>query len=715
MNLKDFMGNKKKKSGQKLNKRIREDIVNIFKDNPNSSFNYKQISGFLDITDKAIRKLVFHILLDLTDDDVLVETQRGKFKYSQVRPVFEGKIDIIRRGAGYLITPELDTDIFIPAKYLDRVIHGDTVQAELTSSKAKKKIEGKVVAVIGQTDRRFVGTIEVNRNNGFIILDDPKIDVDLFIPKSKLKNAVTGDKVIARITDWPESAKSPFAEIIEVLGNVESHDVQMKSILAAQGISYEFPEEVLTEANKINFDLTDEEISNRLDLRSVLTFTIDPIDAKDFDDAISLEYLENGNVKIGVHIADVSHYVQPGSAIDKEALERGNSVYLVDRVIPMLPEHLSNGVCSLRPHEEKFAFSAIFEMTDSGSVVSEWFGKTVIDSNRRFTYEEAQEVIETGKGDYAKEILLVDNFAKKLRAERLGRGGLEIMSSEIRFELNDEGFPVAVHKKTSKDANKLVEEFMLLANRRVGQFVGNTKRKTKIPLIYRIHDKPDREKVEQFRVFVSKFGKTFNFKDDHDIAVQMNQLFKEMKDDGNFNMVQQMAIKSMAKAIYDTENIGHYGLGFDYYAHFTSPIRRYADLMVHRILFETLNNTPVKHKDLSDIANHISSTERRAVEAERASKKYFQAQFLNDRIGERFQGFITGITDWGIYVEMYENYCEGMVTLKSMKWDNFQFDEKEYAIVGRRSGETFTVGDEVDVVLTRVSLVKKQIDLEFVD
>lgn len=709
------MAKKKKQSKQKLNVTIRQDIIAIFRENPSAAYNYKQISSFLEVSDKAIRKLIFEVLMDLTHENYLVETQRGKFKYASNRPVYEGKIDMTKRGAGYLISPDLESDLFIPAKYLQGVIHGDTVQAELISSKAKSKPEGKVIAVIGQNERRFVGTLEKTNKHGFLIADDPKIDVDIYIPKSKLERVESGDKVIVKITDWPSSAKSPFGEIVEVLGAPESQDVQMRSILAAQGINFSFPDEVINEADRINITLDEEEIAKRKDFRSTLTFTIDPVDAKDFDDAISIKDLPNGNTEVGVHIADVAHYVKEGSALDKEALDRGNSVYLVDRVIPMLPEHLSNGVCSLRPNEDKFAFSAVFELNKDAEVQNEWFGKTVINSDRRFTYEEAQEIIVAGEGELAKELLLIDGFAKKMRKERLEKGGLEIVSSEIRFELDETGKPIGVYKKTSQDANKLIEEFMLLANKRVGRFIGDTKRKTKIPLIYRVHDKPDLEKVEHFKVFVSKFGQSFTFKNDRDIARQMNRLFESMKDDGNFNMIQQMAIKSMSKAVYDTENIGHYGLGFEYYAHFTSPIRRYADLMVHRILFNTLKGKQKNYSGLSDIAGHISNTERRAVEAERTSKKYFQAEFLKDRIGERFQGFITGITEWGMYVEMYENYCEGMVPLKTMKWDRFEFDEKAYAIVGKRSGETFNIGDQVDVVLTRVSLVKKQIDLELVD
>jgi len=702
------------KNKQKLNKIVRQDIVAVFNTNQKAILNYKQISVMLDITDKALRKLVHEILIDLTQEGFIKETARGKYRLNNNKQVIEGKIDIAKRGVGYVITPDLEEDLFIPHKFMSKVVHGDTVKAEVFRSKGKRKKEGRIIEIVNRDKRRFVGTIEIQKKYAFLTPDDPKIGVDIFIPKGKIKNANSGDKVIGKITDWPNSAKNPFGEIVEVLGANDSNDVQMKAILAAQGIRFSFPDAVIAESNNVDITLSENEISKRRDFRNILTFTIDPVDAKDFDDAISVEFLKNGNFSVGVHIADVAHYVTPGSALDSEAKDRGNSVYLVDRVVPMLPEHLSNGVCSLRPNEEKFTFSAVFELTETGEVMDKWFGKTVINSDRRFTYEEAQTIIETQKGDYAKEILLVDKIAKSLRADRLAKGGLEIVSSEIRFELDENGIPISVYKKTSKDANKLVEEFMLLANKSVGKFIGDTKRKTKIPLIYRIHDKPDREKVEQFRVFVSKFGQDFTFKNDRDISLKMNALFAEMKNDGNFNMIQQMAIKSMAKAIYDTDNIGHYGLGFTYYAHFTSPIRRYADLMVHRILFDVLNSKQTRYSDLEDIAKHISLTERRAVDAERASKKFFQAQYLKDKVGERFTGFITGITDWGIYVEMYENHCEGMIMLKSLPGDRFVFDEKEYAIIGQRTGESYTVGDNVEVILSRVSLVKKQIDLELV-
>jgi ribonuclease R len=707
---------RKKNKKEKFSKKLHNEILAIYTDNSSVSYDYKQIAGFLEITDKALRKLVFEILLDLAAQGILKETERGKFKLVGVNQKFiTGKIDIAKRGVGYVISDELETDLVIPLHSMDRLIHGDKVRAEVLHGRGRKKVEGRIIEVLDRGTRRFVGILDIQKKHAFLVSDDPKMNTDIFIPHEKLKKGKSGEKVIVKITDWPRNAKNPFGEVVEVLGSMDSSDVQMRAILAGNGINFTFPDAVVEESNQISVVLEEEEIKTRTDFRDILTFTIDPIDAKDFDDALSYEKLANGNIRLGVHIADVAHYVKVGSLLDQEAKERGNSVYLVDRVIPMLPEHLSNGVCSLRPNEDKFTFSAVFELTMKGEVVNEWFGKTVICSNRRFTYEEAQAVIETQKGDLVTELLEVDSIAKILRKHRLDLGGLEIVSSEIRFELNEAGLPINVHKKLIKDSNKLIEEYMLLANRSVGKFIGDTKRKIMIPLIYRIHDKPDREKVEQFRVFVSKFGKDFTFKNDKDIAIKMNQLFEEMKEDGNFNMIQQMAIKSMAKAVYDTENIGHYGLGFQYYAHFTSPIRRYADLMVHRILFDVLNKKHPKYPHLQDTALHISITERKAVEAERASKKYFQAQYLKDKIGERFDGFVTGITEWGIYVEMYENFCEGMVMLKSMDDDRYYFDEKEYAVIGQRTGKSYTVGDKVTVEISRVSLIKKQIDLELIN
>ncbi|MEZ4922332.1 MAG: ribonuclease R [Crocinitomicaceae bacterium] len=709
------MGNKKKKQKNKLSHYLKDEILKVFSDNPNKLFNYKQIASLLEISDSEIRKLIYTILNGLAEEGAIKEVQRGKFKGTGSRQgALEGVLDMAKKGFGFVRVEGSQEDIFIDSSNLGRALHGDKVSVQILNKKGRK-LEGKVVSVLDRKDRLIVGTLDVQDHFSFLIPDDPKINVDVFIPKGDLQGGETGYKAIAQITDWPETAKSPFGKVVELLGRPGTNEAEMKGILAINGINFTFPDEVLAEADRISMTLDENEIANRKDFRDVLTITIDPIDAKDFDDALSIEFLDNGLTRVGVHIADVGHYVIEGTALDKEARERGNSVYLVDRVIPMLPEHLSNGVCSLRPNEDKFAFSAVFDLTDDGEVKKEWFGKTVINSNRRFAYEDAQEIIENGKGELAVEILKLDEIAKNLRADRMRHGGLEINASELRFQLDDKGKPVEVFKKIQKDANKLIEEFMLLANRSVGRFLGDVKQKYPEELIFRVHDKPDVEKVQQFAIFVSKFGKSFTFKHDRDIAKNMNLLFDEMRDEAEFNMIQSMAIKSMAKAEYDTENIGHYGLGFEYYAHFTSPIRRYADLTVHRVLLNKLNGSKQRIAGLKDTAEHISQTERKATEAERASKKYFQALYLEDKQGEIFRGFITGLTEWGIYVELEENFCEGMIPLKSLVGDHYYFDENDFVVYGKRSGEEFNLGDRLVVKIKEVSLEKKQIDLELVD
>jgi len=707
----------KRKPNLKSNKKktkLRKSILYFFKEAQNRSYNYKQIASFLNENKSEDRKLIYSILVDLSHEGQLKEMPKGQFKLMKQTQLLKGKIEITRRGAGYVITDE--GDIFIAPKSINRALHGDLVKVHVFHQKNRRNIEGEVVEIVERANKQVVGTIELNEKFAFLIPDNPKIDIDIFIPLSKLNGAKSGYKAIAKLLEWPEKAKNPFGEIIDVLGRPESNDAEMKSILAANNIPFQFPDDVMAEAANISIELDPEEIEKRRDFRNVLTFTIDPVDAKDFDDAISVKYLENEHLEVGIHIADVSHYVLPGSQLDKEAYKRGNSVYLVDRVVPMLPEHLSNGVCSLRPNEEKFTFSAVFELDSKGKVYSEWFGKTVILSDRRFTYEEAQEIIETKKGNYSDTLLDIDKIAKNLRKKRLQNGALEIQSQELRFELNDEGLPINAYKKTTKDSNKLVEEFMLLANRKVGKFVGDlAKRKTLVPFIYRIHDKPDPEKVEVFKVFLKKFDKDFSYNRDSEIASKMNDLFAEMKDEPSFSMIQSMAIRTMAKAIYDTKNIGHYGLGFTYYTHFTSPIRRYADLLVHRVLQDTLLNNNRQYKGLVEAAAHISQTERRAVNAERDSQKFFQAYYVKDRIGEEFQGKITGITDWGMYVEMSELHCEGMIQLKSILSDRFYFDEKAYSVIGTKHGDEYNVGDLVTVKIDKVSLVKKQIDLLLVE
>jgi ribonuclease R len=724
------MSNKRKPNKNKSSKNnsysLKDEVIQLFKDFPDRKLNYKQIANLLHKNTSQFRKQIYTILSELAEQGILKEVSLGKFTVNSSvdtksnskneNDLLIGTIETTKRGSGFVTIEGFDKDVYISEKNRNRSLNGDTVSINLLKGRKGKKQEGEVIEVVDSVNKTIVGTLDVSENYAFLVPDNQKLDVDIFIPKSKLNGAKTGYKALVKITDWPSNAKNPYGEIIEVLGKTGSNDAEMKAILISNNIPIEFPDNVMLEANKVDITLSKDEILKRKDFRNILTFTIDPVDAKDFDDALSIEYLKNGHLKVGIHIADVSHYVTEGSALDKEAYNRGNSTYLVDRVVPMLPEHLSNGVCSLRPNEEKFTFSAVFEIDFNGNVYNEWFGKTVIFSDRRFTYEEAQERIETKKGDLAKEINDLDKIAKILRAERIKNGALEIVSSEVRFDLDDIGNPIGTDKKTSKDANKLVEEFMLLANRKVAQFVGDvTKRKLQIPFIYRIHDKPDPEKLEMFKVFLSKLNIEFDYSNIDKVAPRMNELFEELKDAPELPIVQHMAVRTMAKAVYDTKNIGHYGLGFRYYTHFTSPIRRYADLMVHRILFETINNKNKQHQGLQAMAEHISRTERRSVNAERESIKYFQAYYLKDKIGESHEGVITGITDWGMYVEMLELYCEGMVKLNTIDSDTYYFDQKSYAIIGSNSNEKFNLGDRVIVKIKDVSVARKQIDLELVE
>ena len=691
-------------------------IIKVFERNPEQELTHKEITTLVDARDPAARQLVFDTLNLLVEQKTLKRINHLTFKLAvDSNNFFEGTIQITQRGSGFVVCQGREKDIFIAPQNLSQAMNGDLVKVRVFKQ-GPKRDEGAVVEVKERERVQFVGTLHFRERNILLIPDNSKSGIEIIIAKENLNGAKEGEKVLAKIIAWPKSSSTPYGEIIAVLGMPGSNDTEMLSILYNQGIDPVFPQEVLNEAEFIPIELDEAEIATRRDFRDVLTFTIDPVDARDFDDAISYKKLENGNLEIGVHIADVSHYVRPGMAMDAEALKRSNSVYLVDRVIPMLPEQLSNIACSLRPHEDKYSFSAVFEMDEKGKVYNQWYGKTAIHSNRRFTYEEAQEIIEGKDGDHKEEILIIDKIAKILRNKRLKNGALSIESEEMRFKLNEKGNPAEVIIKTSKDAHKLIEEFMLLANRNVTTFLSKpAKGRDPFPMIYRVHDKPNIEKMGMFAVFIEKFGHKINLNDPAQIAKNLNSLFDEIRGENEFSLIQSMAIRSMAKASYETENIGHYGLAFDYYSHFTSPIRRYADLVVHRILQEELTTKQHRYgSELNDICKRISKNERKAAEAERESTKYFQTLFVSGHIGETFAGTISGIADHGLFVRMDENHCEGMVPMMDIPGDRFYFDQDKFRIIGAKTHKEYNFGDKVHVLIKQVSPRKRQIDLELV-
>jgi ribonuclease R len=714
------------KKDKELRKWLSEEILVVLKKSNKKPLNYKQVASALQINDANVKKTVADVLKTLQSSGLIEEEGHGKYKVKQTGAHVTGVVDMTASGSGYVVVDGSTEDVYINSRNLKTALNGDTVKVFVYARRTGKKPEGEVVEVLSRGKTEFSGIVEVSKNFAFVSPDSNKMGTDIFIPMNALNGAKDGEKVIVRITEYPAGAKNPVGEIVRVLGKPGDNETEINAIMADYGLPMVFPAEVEAEAEDISFDLPKAEIAKRWDFRGVTTFTIDPADAKDFDDALSIEKLDNGNWRIGVHIADVSHYVRPGTLLEKEAYARATSVYLVDRCVPMLPEKLSNGVCSLRPNEDKFTMSAVFEMTDDGEVVNDWFGRTVIHSDRRFSYEEAQDVIETGKGDLVTEIKTFDRLAKIMRAARMKKGALAFDKIEVKFHLDGKGKPTGVYFKESKDSNKLIEEFMLLANRRVAEYVGKRKLdKAKgpiLPFVYRIHDLPDPEKLTSFSDFIGKLGyKKIDASSPTGIAKSLNTLLKNVKGKAEENIVEQLAIRSMAKAVYSIHNIGHYGLAFGHYSHFTSPIRRYPDVMVHRLLMQYMEDdkagkkTKMNEDALEEQCKHSSEMEKLASQAERDSIKYKQVEYMSQSIGRAFDGVITGVTEWGIYVEIEENKCEGMLRLKDMDDDYYVFDEANYCVKGQRHKRKYQLGDKLRIQVRRADLVKKQLDFLLAD
>ena len=707
------MVGKRKKTESRYNKQsLTQQVMEVFAKSPAKTLNYKQIASVLEIKDMGIKRLIVSILYDLVALDQLSEISTGKYKLKAKMGTVEGVVDMTSRGAAYIVSEEITEDIFVSPANVNRALHGDIVKVFLFARKKSKQPEGEIVEIIKRKKTSFVGVIQMSKSFAFLVPIGRNMPHDIFIPLAQLNGAKGGDKAIAQITEWPKKAKNPIGRITDVLGKSGDNDTEMHAILAEFDLPFNFPEHVNDAAEEISDEITKEEIAKRRDFRNVTTFTIDPADAKDFDDALSLQKLENGNWEVGVHIADVTHYVRPGSIIEKEACERATSVYLVDRVVPMLPERLSNGLCSLRPNEEKLTYSAVFEIDEKAEIHNTWIGRTVICSDRRFSYEEAQLVIETEEGDYKDEILCLDKLAKKFRAKRFKQGAIDFDRFEVKFDIDENGKPLSVYFKESKDSNKLIEEFMLLANKKVAESVGRvSKGKTAKTFVYRVHEQPNAEKLETFNNFIHKFGFEIKTASPSAISSSINTLLKNVKGNAIQNLVETLAIRSMAKAKYTTINVGHYGLHFDHYSHFTSPIRRYPDMMVHRLLNEYENHGKSANKEkVESQCQHCSDMELRASQAERSSIKYKQVEFMVDNVGEEFDGTISGVTEWGFYVELNDNKCEGMVSIRELEDDYYEFDEENYCIVGRSHRKIYQLGDDVRILVTKANLAAKQLD-----
>ena len=698
-----------------------QQLEGVFRKYPARKFNYKQLAGQLGYKPQMVKAKIEMALSDLERKGTIIMVDRFKYKLKYTAVFTEGVVDMASNGNAYVVSPDTESDIMVRSPNLMHALHGDRVKVSLFARRGGKKLEGEIVEIVERKQTDFVGTIEIGKSYGFLVPSSRKMLIDIYIPKDKLGGAEHGQKAIARITDWPEKASSPFGEIIEVLGNAGEHNTEIHAVLAEFGLPNQFPEEVERAADELDTAIKEDEIAkNRRDFRKVPTFTIDPSDAKDFDDALSLQRLENGHWEVGVHIADVSHYVKPDSILEDEAVTRATSVYLVDRVVPMLPEVLSNGACSLRPNEDKYTFSAVFEMDEDAKIHNQWFGRTAIHSDRRFAYEEAQQIIEDAhpegnNADFYEEIRTLDKMAKIMREARMAKGALSFDKKEVKFKLDENNAPTGVYFKVGKDANQLIEEFMLLANRSVATFIGQAKsgQPSGQTFVYRIHDDPDPQKLQDLSVFVKQFGHEVRMTNKSAITRSLNKMLTEVKNTPAANMIETLTIRTMSKAKYTTQNIGHYGLAFEYYSHFTSPIRRYPDVMVHRLLQHYLEGgkSPdyAKHEALCE---HSSEREKAASDAERASIKYMQAVFLEKHVGESFMGVISGVTEWGVYVELTDNHCEGMIRISAFRDDDYTFDSKNFCIEGERTGRIFQLGDPMKITVKNVDLERKQIDFE---
>ena len=707
-------GNASARKATALKKKV-EEFISQQKSN---TYNYRQVSHAIGASTAAQQRNVALLLVDMAFNGDIIEVSPGKYKSPQRGNEAIGTFVRRNNGKNSVVTDNDGETLMIAERNSMHALKGDKVRVNIAAHRRGAEPEAEVIEIIEKKEQTFIGTLKVERHFGYLLTDSKFLATDIFIPKGKLKGGKTGDKAVVRITEWKQDFKNPSGEIVDILGEAGKNNTEIHAILAEFGLPYKYPSAVEKAADKIDAGITDEEVAKRIDMRDVLTFTIDPADAKDFDDALSFRVLPNGHYEVGVHIADVTHYVKPDGIIDKEAQKRATSVYLVDRVVPMLPEHLCNGICSLRPDEEKLAFSVIFEMDSQARVYNSMIARTVIKSNRRFSYEEAQSVIETGMGDCVDAILALDSMAKQLRKARYEEGSVDFDRAEVKFDISPDGTPLGVYFKVSKDANKLIEEFMLLANKTVATYVGKPKDKKKPKaFVYRIHDVPDAQRLADFAAIARSFGyKVKSSGTPREINRSINRMLSEVKGKGEENYLATLAIRSMAKAVYSTDNIGHYGLGFDYYTHFTSPIRRYPDMMVHRLLERYLaGGRSVIVQKLEEQCKHSSEMEQLAANAERASIKYKQVEYMQSHLGESYSGIISGVTEWGLYVELNENLCEGLIPMRDLADDYYDFDEKNHCLIGRRHNHRYRLGDSVDIKVARADLEKKQLDFVLVD